>query len=700
MPDTIAVASSVWNLAGDIARRPDVRKSHIISAIMTPNNSSIGVNIVKSYPNSNAHRIRHYLRWSQTDSDFQEFIGVTSGVLPGGDVLDEAVITANIPVEAGYILSSLLISTISKGQVTYWVQQYIDKYHFGSIYEYTYNQNTNVVTVTLLESSTIETFTPVGFNFNSLYLYVRYNTTTDNPFWTIYKQGSGIPALDALFIGVTPELVGAFYPPIPFRFNNYPVNPDSGDHNLVKIYPTCKRAFKKAFGVNFDDVQEKIHDNPSLPEIDYIYAVLAVSFNTKENSGKKYIYNFFEYLLTHTDNHVESAENNWLANWEDGTSRPTPPWKAIKVESKRAGTSNYRTDIKWAFLHENTGSGLAWPWMQKGDYHFQTQGPPLSSVYTEDDGFNQRVALWYQETETTWRRLIITGLQYNNWVYVTQYTRVTAAQAIGTTGKDSPFLVPLHETMFSNLPTVDQLQLGTSSSYLIFNCYIIDEEEWYESDWFKVIVIVVILVVSIIAAIVTGGSSLGAGGAAIAGLLTGAGISTAAALVIAASVEVLAGILISFLISEIAIALFGEEWGPLIGAIVSFIFSFGMSVGSVQDILTALSKPDVWIGLATATGGGVAAYMQAEAKNIAESTAKMMEQYSQKTAEVQRLYDELNGGGRGDIDPTIVKQYILETSEKPADFFKRTLATGSDIANITLKQIEDFTKMNLQLTIP
>lgn len=700
MTDTVAVASSVWNLAGDRERRPDLLKSHIIGMISASNGSSIGANIVGSYRNSNARRIRQYLRWSQTDSEFQEFIGVTSGVLPGGDTLDLGVISANIVVEPGYTLDSLLVTTISRGQVTYWVQQYIDKFHFGSTYEYTYDPSANSVTVTLLATSSVETFTPAGFSFTDLFLYVRYVTTSDDVFWYIYKQGTGIPALDALFDGVTPELVGSFYPPIPFRFNNDPVTVDSPNPTLAARYPTFKKAFLKAFGVKFDDVQDKILDNASIEDIDYIYAQLAVSLNTTENAGKKYIYQFFDYLRTHTDNHVESAENTWLANWESGSSRPTPPWKQVRIESMRAGTSNFRTDIKWAFLHENTGSGKAWPWMDKGDYYFSFFGNPLSSVYTADDGFNQRVALWYQETETTWRRLIITGLQYNNWVYVTEYTRVTASEAVGTVGKDSPFLIPLHETLFTNLPTMDQLQLGTSSSYLIFNCLVEHEVPWYESDWFKIIVVVVIIVVSIVAAIVTGGSSLGIGGAAIAGLLTGAGLTTVAALVIAAAVEALAALLISFLISEVATALFGEEWGPLIGSIVSFIFSFGMSVGNVSDILTALSKPDVWIALASATAGGVASYMQAQAVQIAEDTAKMMEQYGQKTAEVQRMYDELQSGGRGDIDLSLVNRYIMETSEKPSDFFKRTLATGHDIADITLKQIENFAQMNLQRMLP
>jgi hypothetical protein len=704
MADIINVASSAYNMAGERSGRPDYLKSQIIGNIMMPNDSAIGPTIVKSYGTSSALRIRRFLRWVQRDSDFQEHIGVTSGTLPGGEELynstNQAIIQEHIWTEAGYTIASLLNTVISRGEVSYWVLRHMTRWYWGQLYTYTYDFSMNVVTVTLLADNSTFTFSPVDYDPDELYLYVRYVTTDDHVFWSIYHKGTGSLDLDALFDLVTPELIGSFYPPIPFRFENNPVSEDSPNPALAAIYPTCRDAFKRAFGVSFDDVQEKIMDNPSIADIDYVYAVLAVAFNTNENSGKKYIYRFFEYLRTHANNHTADGEARWLADWESGRSRPSPPWKSIRVEAKRSGESNYRTDIKWAFLHENTGTGIPVVGMRRGDYRITYMGTALSPVYTENDGFNQKVALWWQETENTWRCLVITGLQYNNYVYVTQHTRVTAAQAILITDKDCDFLVPLHDVLYHDLPLVDAIQIGTSCSFLVFNCYVEDKEEWYESDWFKILVVVVIIAVSIVAAILTGGASLGVGGAAVAGLLTGTGLSAAAALILAAAVEALAGLLISFLISEVAIALFGEEWGPLIGAIVSFIFTFGMSVGSISEILTALTKPDVWIALGAATAGGVASYMQTQAVQIAENTAKLMEEYSEKNAEVQRMYNDLQSGGRGDIDPSIVNRYIMETSEKPSDFFKRTLATGSDIVDITLKQIENFAQINLQRTLP
>lgn len=695
MADTIVVASSAWNLSGDWLNRIDFRKSAIMGNMTQKHNGSMGAILPRSYKDSCALRMRQFLKWSKIDGDFQWYIGMTNGKMPG-EQLNLTLIRNNIPLDPEYSINQINFAEIGYGTVAYFVRAYMNENYRGLTFSWTYDRSTNTVTCIMDGTGDIVTFNPVNFDENALYLYVEYMRDDFTIWWYIYRRYTGNPALDTQFLLVNPVMLGTFYPPIPFRLDNVAV--DEGDER----YPLCKKAFRKAFGGDFDKVQEKILDNASIDDIDFVYATFAVALNTKDRSSKLYIYRFLEYLLHNTNNMSAADEAQWLSDWDEDVSRPPIPWKELQWSSIRTGVGMFRTALKWAFLHEEfgTGTGPGKPNAKQGDIWWTTTIRPLLNYPPdENDGFNQRVRLTWQTSPNTWRRLTIIGFQYNNWVYRTTQTMTRAIDAILDTTKESSFLVPMHEVLFEDLPTLDKIQVSLNCNFLVFNCYIVDEQEWYESDWFKGLVIVVIVAVSVVAAVFTGGNSLGVGGAAIAGLLGGAGLSAAAALIIAAAVEALAGILIAFLITEVSTALFGEEWGPIIGAILSFVVSFGMSAGSISEAINALSKPDVWIGLATATGNAASAYMQSQAMQIAEDTAKMLEEYSQQTAEVQRQYQELMAGNPNGVDLGVLNRYIQETSEKPSDFFKRTLATGSDVVEITLKQIEDFAKINLQSTL-
>lgn len=693
MADTILVASSAWNLAGDWLNRVDFRKSQVIGNMVQGNGFSIGPMIPNHYKNSCALRMRKFLKWSKTDGDFQWFIGMTNGKMPG-EALNLTLIRNNIPIPIERSIDHIISADIGRGTVAYWVRAYMNENHRGLTFSWNYDRASNIVTAVLDVGGTVVTFSPWDYDEDALYLYIEYMRDDFLIFWFIYRQGTGDPELDTQFSLVNSVMLGTYYPPIPFRVDNVPI--EDGDER----YPLCKKAFRKAFGGDFDKVQEKVLENASIDDIDFVYAAFAASFNTKENASKRYIYRYFQYLLNNTSNLSQAATNLWLSNWDADISRPPIPWKDTQWSSIRTGVGGFKTNIRWGFMYEETGSGLLKVDASSGDLWYTTTIRPLLN-YDPDatDGFNQRVLLNWQVSPTTWRRLTFIGLQYNNFVYGSQKSIIRAIDAVLDGTKESSFLVPIHEVIFENMPVIDQIQISTSCNFLVFNCYIVDEEEWYETDWFKVIVVVVIIAVSIVAAVVTGGSSLGPSGAALAGFLGGAGLSAVAALIMAAAVEALAGILIAYLITELSVTLFGEKWGPLIGAIVSFIFTFGMSVGSISEAINALSQPSTWIALATATGNGVAGYLQGQANEVAEQTAKMMEEYGEKNAEIQRLYNELNGSGTNGVDLSVITRYTSDLTEKPADFLTRTLVTGSDIVEVTLQQIEDFCRNNLKLAV-
>lgn len=513
-----------------------------------------------------------------------------------------------------------------------------------------------------------------------------------------------------------------------------PPTPDANEA-LDDVYPTAKKAFRKAFGSSFDKVQQTILNNEKIEDIDHVLAVFGVSFNVEELACRKYVYKFFKHLMTVSSVPTATEEDDWYNDpdtgwyaardseiaygmWQaaeltdpgatyadnqppDRIPFPEIPWQSLRVESVHGGVSDYRTEIKWAFIHEDTGIGQYKPGKKKDDLEFEVLADPIADYRELDednpDGFNQKVVLYWQETDASWRSLTFTGLQHVNHVYKDLKVTTTAKKAIET-AEESGFIVPLHEDVYESMTLIEQTQMATACAFLVFNCYEVKKEQWYESTWFKVILIAVIIGASIALAVATGPGSLGAGGLAVYGLLTGAGLGATTALILGAIADVLLALLLSYIIGEVSVLVFGEKWGHLIGTILATVLTLGVGAASsglsVSDLL---ADPGTWVSLSLATGNGVAGFLNDSAAEVAEATAKMMEETNRKTAEVQRQYNEQFGSGR--IDPTLLSKFVSEVNERPGDFLSRTLLTGSDIVELTLRSISSFTADRLRLEL-
>lgn len=530
---------------------------------------------------------------------------------------------------------------------------------------------------------------------------------------------------------------------MPFLSPPEPV--EEGDPSIIALYPTCREAYRQAFGEaqGFDRLQEKILDNKSIDDIDFVYAVFGVSLNVKENACRKYVYNFFKHLMTVTTTYTEAQESAWLVDyqkaidarkhwllWKHTTETevgsgfkepktlpfPAVPWQSLTVHTDLAGVSGYRTDIKWAFIHEITSSepGLLKPGAKAGELWFEILPPPHTetSPFIEGMnpvGFNQRIALCWQETNDTWRKLVITGLHHINYIYKDMVSITSASKAlekkfvfppgsmipVEVDGPESPFLIPLHEDVYRQMTMVDATQMATACCFLVFNCYNIHTSEWYESTWFKVIIIIAMVALGVGLALWTGGGSLGVVGGGIFSLLTGIGIPTTAAIILASVASSLGAMLVAWIVDKASTALFGDKWGPLVGAIFTTVLTLGLSAGSLTEAIELLSNSNTWLALGAATSTGISNYMDASARELAEDAEKMWEMYGEMTAEVERKTRELmsNSG----IDLSIVSRYIDELKEEPEHFLQRTLMTGSDIVELTLEAIENFADNRLKL---
>lgn len=168
----IHVASSAYNLAGDIAERPDYLKTTIIGSVVSKTNAYLGNNIPRSYLNGPGMRMRHFYRWAK--DNYEPTVGTTVSDIQTVSSLDNAVIADQIPRGAG---ESVVVQSadIGFGDIINWGNQYVyanrpDK--MGGTWEVDYDGSQIVITY---PDNTTDSFVPSNYDQNSLYLYALHN---------------------------------------------------------------------------------------------------------------------------------------------------------------------------------------------------------------------------------------------------------------------------------------------------------------------------------------------------------------------------------------------------------------------------------------------------------------------------------------------------------------------------------------------
>lgn len=554
--------------------------------------------------------------------------------------------------------------------------------------------------------------------------------TWSRPRVYIYKQGSGNPTLDAMF--VTTENSGEFLPFIPFRIDNVFLSPS----HLPDIYAKAKKAFKRSMKADYDDVIASITDNPNLSDIDYAYVVFGVALNVKDKDCQRYMYEFFldnmfggatgsDYLAWKTQwNIAESSNAAWqawssaqseLGNFLFGTPEPTrvayptPKDTVVRINSYNQTVMNYDIRISWAGIDEVTGVGLLKADAKTGDMWFTTY--PTEDFYQNVLVFNgdageswspylarsvSHVRLNWQETATSWRYLDIYGLQHENMIYGGKSVTITAAEAIADTD-ESGFIIPIHERIFKSLPLKVSTQVSTACCFIVFNCYTVVKQKWYQTGIFKVFLVIVIVIVSIF---------FPPAGAAAGGILgtssvvgTALGFTGTAALIAGAVANTIAAMILSQLIVTVSTKLLGAKIGAIIGVIASFIaIQAGTAIGagqSASSVFNDLMRADNLMKLTDVFGKGVAQYLQADAGEYLEKTQKVLEDYRQQSQALTTAFEENIGFGRGLIDPLALTESSGSLLESQETFLQRTLMTGSDIAELSNSMISNFADMTL-----
>lgn len=541
----------------------------------------------------------------------------------------------------------------------------------------------------------------------------------------IYRYGTGNPAYDALFN--SQDNAGVFFPFIPVRNDNRMI----GSSYLPSLYAKNIKAYKKSLGADYDKFVKSVQSNRSIGDIDYAYIVFGVSVNTKEQASLKYLYKFFQALLNQGSG-GSAGYDSWKAAWAiaDTKMRAWVDWKEAQADpgnplygtaepakvpypqmpsnylQVQSGAMNYNMVIGWAAMSETVHSGLGRPGARTGDVWW-TSGPGAdydelmysAGVVGANPYRNDFATLTWQDSANTYRTIATWGLKHYNGIYRGKGVDTHIGEAIRDP-EVSGFIVPMNEAVFRSMSLVDATQMSQGNAYVVFNCYKVVKQKWYQTGWFKIIIVIIAIVIAVV--------SVGTGSPVSAGLLGTAaavgaslGFTGLIAVIVGAVANAIAAMILTQIIMMGANAIFGEKVGAIVGAIASVVaISVGSGMVSGQEFSASFSNlatAENLTKLTLSAGGGLSEYLGLTTQETLAATQELIEDYKKQSNDIAKLYEQNIGYGQGTIDPLVLTDsskwaFVPESSNS---FLSRTLMTGTDIANMTNDLLANFTRVTL-----
>lgn len=720
----ISVASVVYNMAGEEKNRPNYLKSLVVRNVLSGTKESLGTTLTNGYLNGPALKYRSFFNWTQRPGNYDQ-VGTPSGEIVAGAELNGTQVEPHIARDPGEEIW-VQKAEINSADISFWADQWILENRPADIntaYTTDYDETTFQVVIQFPDASTAS-FVPVDYDTTATYIFAYYNVTTDagtgvdyGPMKVfIYRLGSGNPDLDALINGANYH---EFYPFIPVRYKNKFLS----STYLPAAFAQTEKAYSKITGGSkIAELIAQLEDNESLGDIDNAYIVFGVSLNTRDKACVRYIYRFFNKLRAsqiggptayadwkngiNAERSIADLWNIWRTNDGSKVNEPTrPSFGALPTNQIRitgSGSTDVKYDVRlsWTFVNEGSGIGRGKPGATPGDTWIQYVGDESvqrtffnsAQVKLSSDKFTiEKFRIYWQRTESTYTYLDVYGAVHKNYVYGGKAVTIKAKDALKD-DDESGFIIPLHDQTWRETSIVDASQMATTCMYIVFNCYEVKKQKWYQSGIFKILFAIVIAIVSVI---FTGGLGIGLLGAHL-GVGMALGFSGLTAAIVGSIVNALAAIILSTLVEKLVGKL--GPIGQLLGAI--FMFFVGNIASSIQNgafNFAAFFKIDNLIALTNSVGGGVANMMKAQTAEIGQQMVDFAEKAAEETKKIQQAFFDEFGYGAGVIDPFMFVDGPKPVAESSDTFLTRTLMTGSELAEMSRELLYGFSDYSLKL---
>lgn len=508
----------------------------------------------------------------------------------------------------------------------------------------------------------------------------------------MYELGKGTyPALDALVTRTAN--MSPYVPAVPIRQDNQDMFRASQKPTIQ--YKTRKRLLKQ-MGIDVNKLVDQVNDNENIKEIDYAFVVLGVALNSQTRCGKAYLYSFFE-ILMNDQKFNKAVFNAWNADTIENKNKVNPSINTLEYFNGTRNEHNYTIKIQWNYISKTLVSGVI------GEVGTITSTMGTKQLFTFIQAAHvgdtvldmSNYYLRKQITEDTYEEMVVAGLVYDNMVYNNKSVTVTAYEAFNMPeGEGEGFIVPLNMDAFRAMRPLDRTQLSYECGYMVFNCYKIVKKKWYQRGFFKVIMIIAAIVVTYFTA--GAGSYTMAMATAIGSTIA---VSATVALIIASTITVLAGIVLGSLLSKGAVKLFGEKWGRVIAAIATIVLTrqaAGSGAGGAANSTTQITAQTVVQALG-AVQKVYSAYTEGAMIEMQDEMKALREKYDKDMKRIENLMKELQGNGNMfQLEDYMVASERL-SFESPSDFLARTLMVGSDVVDMTLGLVDNYTEVGLSL---
>lgn len=572
--------------------------------------------------------------------------------------------------------------------------------------------------------------------------YEEYST----PKMYIYRYGSGDPIMEPTR---PPETVisGRFMPFVPIRIENKFIS--EAPYKEV-YYDKAKKFYKRiSGGKKIDKLIDQINDNESIDDIDFAFMVFGVALNTKSRYCKQYLYEFIttlmnEQVYTKTDfdyweQQVDAAKiayddvmaayqrfNSWetydvktaLAIYE-AIDVPVLSYNTISQKSEWL-PNLYQIFLHWCYCEQSNVDPLPHAskkvgdvWLEAGEKKEVTRlivtkertggrGDYMMKATEETDEFDT-FTIYRKNSESSVTKIYVVGFQQENIVYNGQAIWIGAIEALEDE-EESSLLCPIHMETFKRLSAKARNQVSVENNYMIFNCYKIVKQRWYERGIFKVVFAIVIAIASVFFA-PAGTFGIGLLGSNVAvGAAMGFTAGTITAAIAGAVVNAIAGMIVSQLFSVVAGSLFKGKLGAILGTLVMFfggmLANSFLSTGSFNINWNDIFSPKNILNLTSSVTKAATAWYQVDIANIAETMEAEAEKYKAESKHIQDLMRDMYGmDGRGFLDPLMLIGRSVIHNESSETFLDRTLLTGSEIAELSLEMVNGFAETNLQLPL-
>lgn len=617
------------------------------------------------------------------------------------------------------------------------------------------NSNNSIIRYDILitfEDGTSISIDTSSFDPNARYLYIQYQTSvlenTDSSTsedtdssesiitygYLIYKEGDGFEEFDVLFSD--PQALSNTYSAfLPFRAWNTFLSDEKGKEYFPEVYKLAKRGANLAIGDNkYIELMKAIANNESIGEIDFAYLHFGVPLNIPYDYGKEYIFEFFNNMTDHNIKYGKSIyipysdlykriytdeyyEDYYGTIFDEVLSRESITPGTVYIRSP--GTNlNFNITINWDNIirsvkegrcKEDAIAGKYYIWNQKDiiklgiGYRLKKSVGP---VYTSAEV----LYIVHQETLDRYTEIQVWSAEQLNYIYGGKYVATYTDDAFAE--KDlSDFIIPIQYNTFLETNLAKMNNIMQCCYNLVFNCYKTYKKKWYQTGLFAVIVIIIAIVIAVVSYGSASGASYAMVGTLGGSVATSLGIAagTLTYLVVATAVNAIAGMILAKVITKITTKIFGEKLGIIIGTIISLVISYGssftggefsFSISGITDSI--VSNPGVFTASVAMQGGNIYAQLLGiKAQSVLSKINNLYLTYQDKMEEIQEKTEELLGYNQ--YSPLFLSS-VLDPEEPLIyedrnTFLSRTLMVGSDIVDLTLNSITNFTKLNLNLEL-